>query len=380
MRAVAVASVLMTGCFYIDPIVPPPSVHLAVTSADPANKLFRGGPATLSASFGTDAQQGWYTWAVYSCSEFDQAADACDGLPFFQDPPPGESPPSGALAHHTVNISIPPTKGTDKTRGIKIVLDARSDRGARATLDNNNEYGVADAPPSLQLDPQWHSLAAGAPIDLVATYGDVDSDIAGVALGWTVSGPDRFTLEDLGLPQDPGDPAHRTVGKRLTPSAPGTWAVQVTATDAENTASTVGRSFAIVADSPPCLAQWSPAVPPAAATLPISEPTFFQVPLVSDDLDAYPPITDAPQFGTTAFAWSIRPPGATQHQPVTGATSNGFKFDPALYTPGDVVELRVEIFDRIHTAALPCDDAAATCSIASSASCLQRQTWRVEVR
>ena len=106
---------------------------------------------------------------------------------------------------------------------------------------------------------------------------------------------------------------------------------------------------------------------------------MFQVPLVGDDLDAYPPIQGATQFGTTVFAWSILPPGATVRQTLAGATGNAIALDPAAFTPGDVVELRVEIFDRHHTA-LPCDDSAATCSITASPSCLQRQTWRVEVR
>jgi hypothetical protein len=40
--------------------------------------------------------------------------------------------------------------------------------------------------------------------------------------------------------------------------------------------------------------------------------------------------------------------------------------------------MRVEIFDRKSTP-IPCADGLATCAI-SQPACIQRQTWRVEVR
>lgn len=372
MRAVLAACVLLTGCFYIDPIISRPRV-----SIDRPEAIYRGGMVTLTARFDADSKPGQNQWAVYSCLTVDSPPrDGCDPTSFVSFQPDETTP------YNTVTFMVPPTKKDkqSKTGAIRVELVARSDRGAIALLESNNEFAVADAPPGVDLTAQSHSLAAGAPIDLFATYGDVDDDVDGVALAWTVSGPSSgYTLEDLGVPQDPGDPDHRKAGKRLTPDVPGSWAVQVTATDPEMTANTATRTFAVVADRPPCLAQWSPAVPPAGATLPVSDRTLFQVPLVDDDLDAYPPITGASQFGTTTFAWSILPPGATQHQPVPGSI-NSYAFDPSLFTPGDIVELRVEIADRSHTSPLPCDDTAATCSIAASASCLQRQTWRVEVR
>ena len=180
----------------------------------------------------------------------------------------------------------------------------------------------------------------------------------------------------LTIAQDPADPGHRKQGIRLTPTITGSWDVQVTAHDKEGASTTQDLPLTIVADQPPCLRQWLPAVPPAGASLPISTQTLFQVPLVDDDLDPYPPISEAPHL---LFAWSILRPGETQREVQVGTTGNALAVDPAAYTPGDVVELRVEIFDRRRTA-LPCDDAAATCSITSSDSCLQRQTWRVEMR
>lgn len=376
MRAILAASVLLTGCFYLDPIISRPRV-----SIDRPEVIVRGSSVTLTAQFDSDSKPGQSQWAVFSCLGVDSPPrDGCDQASFvaFQ--------PDETRTYDTVTFTVP-LKTKDKgmkTGAIKVELVARSDRGAIALLESNNEFPVADAPPTVDLAAQALSPAAGAPIDLVATYGDVDDDVDGVALAWTVSGPSMgYTLEDLVIAQDPqapGDASLRTVGKRLTPDIPGSWSVAVTATDPEMSANQASKSFAVLPDRPPCLAQWSPAVPPAGATLPVSARTVFQVPLVDDDLDAYPPITTASQFGTTAFAWSIRAPGATQHQPVPGANFNSFAFDPAAFTPGDLVELRVDIADRGHPLPLACDDAAATCSIAAAASCLQRQTWRVEVR
>ena len=93
------------------------------------------------------------------------------------------------------------------------------------------------------------------------------------------------------------------------------------------------------------------------------------------DLDPYP----ASATGETTFAWSLEGPGATSYVPLDGATDNRVALDPATYAPGDLVELRVEIFDRAHTQKLPCDDTAPTCSLTGD-SCLQRLTWRVEMR
>lgn len=371
MRAAA-ASVLLTGCFYVDPIVPPPHVTIQVA---PPGLLQRDGVVTLAAHLDPNSRPGTYDWQVFACLDFDQSAHQCDSDAFFS------SPASDILPlNDSVNFTIPPaTQSGGKTQAIQVQLDARSDRGARAARDDNSDFAVGDAPPVLQLTTRSHSLAVGAPIDLLVTYSDPDDALDDVALAWTPTAPGPYTLDDLTVPQDPGDMKHRTAGKRLTPGAPGSWDVEVDARDPEGTTTTHHFSLTVVPDRPPCLQQWLPIVPPAGATLPVSAPTVFQVPLVDDDLDAYPPITDAPQFGATTFAWSILPPGAAQRQTLVGATGNAVELDPAAFTPGDVVELRVEIFDRQHIA-LPCDDAAATCSIASSDSCIQRQTWRVEIR
>ena len=379
VRAVAAAGLLLTVCFYVDPIVPRPVVRIDVAPG----VLYRGGMVTLKASF-TDpsAPPGTYDWKIYACTDYGvSGASGCDDVAFY-------APTDTAQDTVQFPVRAMTMAGTGLTRAIQVRLEARSDRGAVAEETGQTGFPVDDAPPRLDLGASARSFTVGAPIDLFARYSDPDNALDDIVLDWEPappSTPGAFTLDDLAVPppSDPADAASRTVGKRLIPGEPGAWDVKVTAHYrpgiSPDTSVPQHTSFTVAPDQPPCLAQWQPIAPPSGTSLPLSAPTVFQVPLVQDDLDAYPPVTDAPEFGTATFAWSILPPGASQRQTLVGATGNRIDFDPGAFRPGDLVELRVEVFDRHHTA-IPCDDGAATCSITASADCIQRQTWRVEVR
>jgi hypothetical protein len=181
------------------------------------------------------------------------------------------------------------------------------------------------------------------------------------------------------VPPDFADLAHTTAGKLIVPDRTGDWDIRVTASDGKNAPVEKHLQFAVGPDEAPCIAQSQPLVPPDDAALPIAEPTRFQVPLVTDDLDPYPPLSDDPHFGTTAFEWSILPPESPGRQILVGATGNSVEIDPDAFTLGDIVELRVEVFDR-NRSKVTCPDADATCSLSAQPACIQRQTWRVEVR
>ena len=372
MRAFATGFVLtgLTGCFYIDPIVERPRVQIEVVQP---SVITRGGGVTLSAKFldATGTGLGTYDWKLFSCLDFGRSgSDQCDAVAFYT---------ATASRNNTVNFAVPVMNmsRTAKTAAISVQLEARSDRGAVAEATGQSVFEVNDAPPNLTLRHAAVTYTVGAPIDLFALYGDPDDTLDEVTLSWQAT--PAAALDDLPLAApDPGDPT-RSAAKRMVPDQPGDWDIKVIATDALHTAVERHLQFTVEPDHPPCLAQWEPIAPPPGATLPVSAPTAFQVPLVADDLDAFPPASDAPQFGTTRFAWSILPPGAPARQVLAGATGNRLAFDPAAYTPGDLVELRVEAFDR-HGTALPCADGEPTCSIAASAACIQRQTWRVEIR
>ena len=158
-----------------------------------------------------------------------------------------------------VSFSVPvmTRSGAGKTQAIQVQLEARSDRGALALRDDNSDFAVADAPPTLQVDVRAHSFSVGAPIDLFAKYGDPDDPPADVQIDWAPTAPTAagtYALDDLAVAQDPADPDHRSAGKRLTPGQPGDWDVKVTARDAAGMASPQHLQFTVAPDRPPCLA------------------------------------------------------------------------------------------------------------------------------
>jgi hypothetical protein len=161
-------------------------------------------------------------------------------------------------------------------------------------------------------------------------------------------------------------------------AAVGSWELQVTATDPIGVMTQHSITFDIGPDTPPCLRLSTPIAAPSGSALPMTDATLFQVSYVKDDLDPYPTPVSDPIAQPTKFHWSILEPGAPTRTslPITG---NNAQLDPANYTPGDIVELRVEIGDR-NDKPVNCADDQPTCSIISDNTCTQRLTWRVEVR
>jgi hypothetical protein len=371
VKAVA-ACLVLTGCFYIDPInqlpvVEPITCRLTTADRPCGNEsyLHRNDEVELAAEvFDPDERvvRATYAWTAFACT--DAPAIECDDL-----------------AYYSSNAATPVLgwpRAAVGVRSIRVKLDVRDSRGALAT--QSAKFFVND-PPTLELRASQRGNAVGAPMELVATYSDPDEGPTNLHVAWDVlppAGDPAVVLED-GNSVTAGNPSQITVSKRLVPSRLGLWDVKVTATDARAETTEKRLTFEVGADLPPCLARVQPIVPPDDAALPIVEPTVFQVPLVEDDLDAYPRTSSDPAFGTTTFAWSILPPGASQRQLLVGATGNSIDFDPAVFIPGQRVELRVEIFDRNH-AAIPCADDAPTCATAARPQCVQRQTWRVEIR
>ena len=379
MRA-AIAALALTGCFYIDPIVERPHAFIML----PGTPAERGGSVDALAVFDPARPGGQFDWTLSRCAIEVQGPN--QGQLVCEDDPQGSKDAA-------FKISIPTTNSSKQlVTEMRVKLEARDDRGSLATAED--PIRVNDGKPTLQLSVSAHSLTAGAPIVVYAQFGDPELpyeqlDVA-KAVTWEIS--PSAPLAELPVPQPPTQAAtQRTLARRLVPPAPGHYVLTAVARDATcnasnandptscNTSPVATQPIDVAADQPPCLASSQPTAPPADQSLPVTAPTVFEVPLVNDDLDAFPRIADDVEFGTTTFAWSIKPPGGAR-QVLQDATANRIVFDPGAYSPGDVVEVRVEIFDHVHTQALICDDAAATCAITPDASCLQRQTWRVEVR
>jgi len=358
---------LASGCFYFDPINQRPSADIIQTSSA---EVARNMPLSLEAStYDPEGENVSVVWRVYACTDA-TTADGCDAAPFETD------------VLTDVTFPVPAFRADKMTpvQALRVNLQATDARGAVAKPDQELLLAVADQSPTLTLSKSTrHGYVIGTEIDLYAQVGDADDGAAKVTMQgpWTVYSPasqPAYTLVDKGmLPNDP-----TTYWEQFTPMGVGDWTIEVTVNDPLGAQTTQDLPITVVPDHAPCLSQWSPFAPPPGSSLPMQDPTLFQVLVVEDDLDPYPPVPSDPVLGQSTFAWSIEPPGASSFQPLA-ISGNSVTLDPANYTPGDVLALRVEIQDRNHFA-VNCPQTDPTCSVISDPTCIQRLTWLVEVR
>ena len=372
MTRLALISLVASGCFYTDSINQRPSLDIKRPSSDP---IYRTDKVALEAiANDPDGDFVTFDWRAYACTD----PTDCDQAPFHFD------------KGMTTTITVPAKRidpltgqpGSVPVEAVLVLLDGMDDYGATARPTQQLLLTVDDHPPELTLrKDSRYGYVIGTPINVFAAVGDPDDTPADATVTWQVFSPPSnpaYTLVDLTVMQN--DPDHLyQYGKTFTPNGIGQWTIQVTATDHLGTATTQAVMIVVTADQPPCLSQLSPIVPPPGNTLPMSQPTLFAVNVVKDDLDPYPTVPSDPLLGTTRFTWSLLPPGAGTRQALTGITGNALALDPSSYNPGDILELRVEIYDRNNTP-ITCADGNATCSVISDPQCVQRQTWRVEVR
>lgn len=364
LACLVVVALAAPGCLLVDPVDQRPAIDIRL---DTPGVIHRGQVVQLEAvGHDPEGQSIYYHWQVVACA----AAPAdCDAMPFFTG-----TEPSAAFPVPAQRV------GGSPVQAVFVQLEGTDSGGAAALPPQQLVIALEDQPPTVDVAPRTATLVRGTSLPVFATVADPDDDPAFVQLAWKVfppAGAATYTLTDYTGALPPGQ-----VGKVLAPAdddaSLGTWDVRATATDPLAMTASTDAVVNVVPDAPPCLSQWQPIAPsdPGDA-LPISEPTLFEVEHVIDDLDPYP----ASATGETTFAWSLEGPGDTSYATLDGATDNRVALDPATYAPGDIVELRVEIFDRAHgnPPGLPCDATDPTCSLTGD-SCLQRLTWRVEMR
>jgi hypothetical protein len=375
-----VLSAALAGCFYADPINQRPSIDIRQTSSE---LIYRGATVELTAvAEDPDGDHVAFQWRAYACTDAAAGLGAvrvpggCDGEPF-------ETEANLARMRFVVP-SLRFDDGAAPVRAVLVVLEARDELGAVARPVQLLALSIANYAPVLEVQMRSrYGYVVKTPVDIYAKVSDPDDGPdATLPLAWKVFTPMNQPLYSLSEPEEVFDPeatdppTARQFGSVFTPDGAGEFEVQVTATDPLGVATTKSVIVNVGADRPPCLAQWTPIAAPQASVWPMTDPTLFQISVVQDDLDPYP-ISGDPVLEPTRFAWSILPPGASARQAL-GVTSNSVALDPANYQPGDIIELRVEIADRVPRT-LQCADTSPTCSV-SSDTCIQRLTWRVEVR
>lgn len=362
----ALIGLVAAGCFYTDPINQRPSLDIEQVHPGP---LYRGGTYELAAnSNDPDGHEVYFTWRAYACTS---KAD-CD---------------AGAYSiwkdeRFDLVAAEMRDDPTQPVLMIRVVLEGIDYFGATAKPAQELWITLEDHAPTVELvTASSYGYVVSTPITIFARVGDEDDGRETPVLTWEVFSPSTqpaYDFEDVTALQDSMETL--TYAKRLTPYGVGEFEVRVTADDGlglPTSTTSVSKTIQVGNDSAPCLAQLSPIVAVAPAAWPMSEPTLFQVHVVADDLDPYPTVSD-PTLGTTSFTWSLLAPGSPR-QVLSGVTGNSVALDPATYQPGDIVELRVEIADRQPRST--CPEANATCVLdPTRPTCIQRQTWRVEVR
>jgi hypothetical protein len=368
IRLMVLASVL-SGCFYTDPINQRPSIAIHQVGS---GAVTRGAQhvAFSAVSSDPDGDTVALSWRAYACQ-----GTMCDATEF----------QSGTDTVFDL-VEIPLANAAlESYDTLEIRLEGRDALGATAKPSQTLDIHLGDAAPKITMRAGRPSVVVNEPVAIYALVTDLDDPVAGPESHyappvWNVTAPPTtqdWTLDDLQVPGT--DSTHLQLGKTFTPKATGDWTIQLTATDPMLAQTVQDLNLHVDADQLPCVSQWVPAATTDPGTsLQLTDPTLFEVLVVTDDLDPYPSVPNDPVLGTTEFYWSIVPPGGGR-QDLPNVSGNAVALDPASYTPGDLVELRVEIEDRNHRA-VTCPDGDLTCSMTVNPNCSQRLTWRVVVR
>jgi hypothetical protein len=342
------------GCFYLEDINHRPAIEIVRVTE---TAIERGAMVELRAIVSDpDEQDVDVSWRAHACAE---TIEACDEVPYAE----SSERALAVLAPLRTTVGLP-------VQHLRITLTAVDARGARALPEQSLELDVVNAVPRLTgPQPVSDRAAVGMPLQLRVRRTDSDDAAASVQLAWKVFGPAGTSHPPLRqLPS--ADP--EIDNQELIPDVTGAWLIEVTARDPAGGTATAQRALVVTGDLPPCLAALSP---PSTTPLLLDQLRRLSVLVVEDDLDPFPVLPG----GGARFTWSLLAPSrAAGRQPLAGATGAFVDLDPAAFVPGEILELRVEVADRVPRS-LPCADGDAQCSIQQS-SCMQRQTWRLEVR
>lgn len=349
-----------SGCFYMDAINERPSAEI-VRVGD--GEIFRGTELMVRAVVDDPDHDAYHlSWR----------GQACDG--------PAGGPgvvcaSVGTGVDPLFRFTVPVEVAGRPTLDVYIDLAVEDAHGATARPGQRLELPVGNRRPSAVVQLDGRSIEGQFPPDVPITINALGSDPDGdqVTLRWQLFPATTSRPEDVVFEPAADQP---TTGEAYTliPDVEGEWTVRVTADDGLETHD-LDTPILVRPDHAPCLGATEPAT---GSTVLATGLRRFAVLVVADDLDVWPaPAPGDPFLGPARFAWSLRGPGAAAFTPISDAAA--VDFDPAAWAPGDRVELRVEIDDRVGRSLAACGDAP-TCSVEVPASCLQRRTWTVEVR
>lgn len=339
------ATIATSSCLYLDGVNQRPEIQIERTSIATITPLSKLDVRAVV----DDPEDGdvTLTWQWSACAEVE-----CDSPTFIEGPAT------------EVTILVPAeTEGRDPVQRLVITLDGRDDRGAAAKSRAVLELEVSTAPILRMVN---RLAVVHAPVVL-----RVQRDRLAQRTQWRARGPST-----QGVLRALASPSPSIEQQELVPDAIGRWEVEVEVTDRSGASSTARIEIDVAADRPPCLAILAPAIPAMGDVLVLDQPRRFAALLVSDDLDPYPS-TAGPPEGGAVFQWSLQAPSrGTGLVVLAGAVGHAAELDPSTLQAGEQIELRVEVADRIARSL--CAASAASCALAEN--CVQRQTWKMEVR
>jgi hypothetical protein len=355
------------GCFYMDPINERPATELRKVNA---GTTYRGDGITIEAdTIDPDGDAVTVAWSAWSCAP---GGLACEAAPFG----------SGVLDDPGVDKIQFDVPSTVTTRAVRVVAHTEDGYGAPALQDAVLIIDIANRLPEL-MPLMYAAGPPGGPTTITAQARDADDPLASLEFtSWRVMAPPGgdttppFMKIGDNIDADSTDETYL-----LEPDVAGGWWVEVVVTDPLGGSATELVEIPIGPDRPPCIADAFPLAPPVGAVMTVDEPRRFSVLVVTDDLDVFPaPPPNDPYRGEATFQWFLAGPGTGgAFVPVTGATANFVELDPTAYDPGDRLDLRVEIQDRISRTMCPVNEP--TCALdATRPTCIQRQTWALEAR
>jgi hypothetical protein len=356
----------LAGCFYVEPINERPSADIEWVQPEQPG---RGDSVTVQPYiYDPDGDETVPSWSAFACT-----GDGCDAAPF-------DTANTYAFEFATPLF----TNGGAPTERVEVELQVTDEWGAAAVPIQRLDIIVGNAAP--QLEPLQRSgrvfrgsYPVGTPVRLTAQADDADDGVEGLSFDDAVLFPPTgATLEDATFVRiDPiAIPDDGEAVWELVADVPGLWEVSVVVRDfAAFDNERVGVSVA--ADHPPCIGASDPGFPPEGARIVVDELRRFSVLAIDDDLDLYPaPSPNDEILGAASFRWFLASPATGGALEPIAVDGNGVDIDPAAWTPGDQLELRVEAVDQIDRPL--CDASMASCELV--AECFQRQTWSLEVR
>jgi hypothetical protein len=367
----------MAGCFFGGGINEEPVAEIERTAS---GTVFRGADVSFRANKSLDPDGDTLTvdWAARACAA---GGDVCDQMTVRE--------VGGRSLGEVFTVVVPPNRNDVDGNGDSLQIEAlrveirvEDPSGAQSTafvvVDVVNQAPTVTVTDQGYQPPQGGGYPIGVEIELIARGTDGDDDV--LVYDWELVERPMGSVPEFGpitLPM--ADSAHR-----LLADIPGQYDIEVTVTDPLGLSDTTQKTVYVEADRPPCIRSTDPfATTDGNYIVDTGEPPKrFAVGSVEDDLDYYPAPSDTLEglLGEAEFTWFISSP-ATSYAwtEIVNHEVADYLVDPAAYDPGDILELRVEVDDRIGRD-IVCDPALPTCAIGTDTECLQRVTWGVEIR